>query len=343
MKIFDYLKRGLFWAILALCIIYLLFMSVGFLIYVAIEPNESSIELLKTIFELALWLSVPVLLGLLFLRTKRLIAIGLVFVAIFAFVYIPKIIPRSPEFSPDVPQITVMTFNLKATAEGIAPLIRDIDTDVVALQELSIEGAQAVETLQDIYPYQALHPQQDPNEGQGVISRYPIEADEYWEYDNVPHTLGHQRVEIDFDGNIIVLYNTHPWPPLAWETGYNDESHRVVLQDIVQRTLTENLPLILLGDFNMTDSFKEYDLVATHYTDSFQVAGDGLGYTFPNYKFAPFPRLLRLDYVWHSDHFQSQFVTVLDHNTQSDHSPVVAQLGLVESVTDDTTSEDNDD
>ncbi len=326
--VFNTIRR----VILVILAFYLLFTFLAFGIYIAVDPNTSTIELVKTVFELSLWLSIPVLLILVLLRGWRL-ALGALFVVIlFGVIYVPQLLPRTPEVVVDTPRLTMMTFNLKGTSEGIAAVVSATDADIVAFQELSESGAAALQSLESAYPHQALHPQADDNIGQGILSRYPIEADAYWEYPAVPHTLGHQRVEIDFNGTPIVLYNTHPWPPLGWETGYNDESHRVVVQDIAARTFAEELPLILAGDFNMTANFEEYDLLATHFTDSYRVAGDGIGYTFPNIRYEPLPAFLRLDYIWHSDHFQSVAAVVWPDQAQSDHAPVVATLAFVDAM-----------
>ena len=311
-----------------LCSLYLLLWFVGSLVYLLIDPNTSFVELLKTIYALGLWFAVPILVIVLLLRTWRLSLVALFMVIMFGVIYMPYLLPRNPVVDEDMPQLTVMTFNLKATSDGIAEVVRNADVDIVGVQELSIEGAENLRQLEDIYPYQALHPQEDPNIGQGILSRYPIEASTYWEYPDLPHTLGHQRVEVDFQGMIIVVYNTHPWPPLAWESGYDDESHRIVLQDIARRTFAEDLPVILVGDFNMTDSFEEYDLFASRFVDSYRAAGNGIGYTFPNNKYKPLPSILRLDYIWHSENFESVQAEVWDNHAQSDHSPVIATLAL---------------
>lgn len=314
--------------VLVLCGLYALLMGFGLVIDILIEPNRVEIELIKTLFEIALWLALPTLVIVLVLKAWRLALAMLLVVLVFTFFYAPLLLPRSQEAKPNSPQLTVMTFNVKTTSEGIVEIIRSADADIVALQELSQSGADALSGLEEMYPYRALHPQEDSNEGQGLLSRYPIEADEYWEYHNLPHTLGHQRVEIVFEETLFAIYNTHPWPPLAWEPEYHDQSHRVALQDVAERAFAEELPVLLVGDFNMTDNFKEYDLLSSRFTDSYLQAGRGIGYTFPNYKFEPLPPILRLDYIWHSNHFESIDSQVWSHHGQSDHSPVITNLIL---------------
>lgn len=328
MKQLNTILRWARWAVLAVCSIYLLFIFVGLITDLFLEPNRSSIELIKTLFELALWLSIPVFIGVILLRAWKLSIIALGAVILFGLIIVPQLIPRTPNIDPNARQLTVLTFNLKTTASGIEEVLRSANADIVALQELSQAGAETLAALSDIYPYQALHPQAVDYNGQGVLSRYTIVDDVYWEYADVPYTLGHQRIEIDFEGVILVLYNTHPWPPLGWETGYNDESHRVALQDIAKRTFAEELPLILVGDFNMSDSFAEYALLSSRFVDSYRAAGNSVGYTFPNEKLKPLPPLLRLDYIWHNAYFESVKSVVWGEYAGSDHSPVLSTLAL---------------
>jgi hypothetical protein len=73
--------------------------------------------------------------------------------------------------------------------------------------------------------------------------------------------------------------------------------------------------------------------VAQRLRDAYQAVGSGFGYSFPVVgKFprlfpSPFP-MLRLDYVWHSDHFGPAWAYRGDPG-QSDHHPIVAGLRRV--------------
>ncbi len=295
-----------------------------------VPPDNARVELFKTLFELLLWLAVPLLIVVLLLRTWRVVALMMVVTIAFVLTFLPYFIPRNPATYPSAPHIKMLTFNTEMKPDELADVIRSTDADIVALQEVSLEVADLLPELEDIYPYQAAHPQPDPLRGQAVLSRYPIESEEYWEYKDLLATMGHQRVSIDFEGTSIVIYNTHPWPALAFETGYDDESHRVAMVDVIERSLTEDGPVLVVGDLNMTDEFGEYDMLEEHYTDSFINAGNNIGYTYPNFKFEPFPPMLRLDFIWHNEYFVSEQAVVLSQHGSSDHSPLLATLALVE-------------
>jgi endonuclease/exonuclease/phosphatase family metal-dependent hydrolase len=92
-------------------------------------------------------------------------------------------------------------------------------------------------------------------------------------------------------------------------------------------------PVIAAGDFNLTDQNAGYGLVAEQLNDAHRRAGWGWGHTWQafrsEYAGLPLPsRLLRLDYVWYSDHWQVTDAWVGDWDGQSDHLPVFAILIL---------------
>lgn len=111
--------------------------------------------------------------------------------------------------------LAVLAFNAHAEQKVLEPmvaLLSQANADVVALQELSIPAAERfVEALGDKYPYQKLHPDENPFRGRGVLSRYPITVDRSWPVE-YPISIRLQRVEMDVEGTPIVLYNFHAFP-----------------------------------------------------------------------------------------------------------------------------------
>ena len=61
---------------IAVCGFYLALMLLGLPVYVLLDPNTSSIELIKMLFELALWLSIPILGLMIVARAWRLSILG---------------------------------------------------------------------------------------------------------------------------------------------------------------------------------------------------------------------------------------------------------------------------
>ncbi|GAB4516477.1 MAG: hypothetical protein OHK0046_21890 [Anaerolineae bacterium] len=305
------------------------------------------VEFAKSGLWLGLWTVVPMfgLAALLERRAALLMLPVLVALLLRTADYLYSPVPSVPE---EAQRLTVMTFNVlrdDGGAEAVEQVIRRSGADVVALQEFGLNtAAYLAQALAVEYPYQALHPQADHFRGQGVFSRYPILADDYWQFTDLPRmpftnlvrSHGHQRVEIDVNGQAIVVYNVHPWPPLEWQGALrftvepmSDESHQLTVRRLLHRAEQETLPTLMVGDFNMSDTFEEYALVTAHLTDSQRSAGRGFGHTYPARGLGPLPALIRLDYVFHDAGFISIQARTLDQYARSDHRPVLVELALL--------------
>jgi vancomycin resistance protein VanJ len=269
---------------------------------------------------------------------------ALLVTAVIAFVvwyggnFVPSGVPRSSTAA----TLRLMTYNLHAETNAIAPLaavIRESQADLVALQEVSPELAQVLSReLSDAYPYQALHPASDNAIlGQGVLSRYPIRTDEYWRI-----ALGHQRVEVDLGDESLTLYNTHPVHPFRLREGklFDSSGHQQEVDVILSRAKRDTGPVIIAGDFNMSDQSSDYQRIAQDFNDAYRERGWGLGFTFPDFAYASalpanlpvmslFVRpLARLDYVFHSADLQALSAYVVANSGGSDHRPVLAEFSV---------------
>lgn len=225
------------------------------------------------------------------------------------------------------PTLTVMTFNIDKSADALDPIlsiIRDSNADVVAVQELTSETAGIIEQeLADRYPHMALHPQRSGS-GLGILSRYPISDDEY-----VMLERAYQRVTLDVERQTVVLYTAHVVQPLGYRFRFSEREWEIM--EIVKRAAAEPFPVILAGDFNMTERSETYRKVTAHFADAYREAGWGLGLTYPASPkdrwglYYPGLPVLRLDYIFSSEDFR-----VLETHTLpsggSDHRPVLAQL-----------------
>jgi len=253
-------------------------------------------------------------------------------------IYVPPFLPRPALAAPeDAPQLSVLSYNLKSQAVNFEPLtqvIREADADVVALQELSEAAAAHLEmAFAAEYPYRALHPQPGaPIPGQGILSRYPITGDAYWRI-----YLGHQRVTLDVAGQAITVYNVHPGQPLS-PGGFTRRLEEITA--VLNRVRAEAGPLLLVGDFNMSDQSDPYREITAWYGDAYRQAGAGMGFTFPagvpqfqalsdTVRLRIFP-LARLDYIFYDAAFLPVAARVWPDSGGSDHHPVLATLALVE-------------
>jgi endonuclease/exonuclease/phosphatase family metal-dependent hydrolase len=137
---------------------------------------------------------------------------------------------------------------------------------------------------------------------------------------------------------------TGPWLKLSkkWRflkvPVYKYDKRSPEIQDLVQRVERETRPVIVAGDFNMTDETQDYDRVQKVMQDSFRKSGFGFGFTWPHgweLKFLVkrsnwrlnYP-VFRIDYIWYSKHWGAKSSSVLK-TTESDHLPVGAELILL--------------
>lgn len=276
-----------------------------------------------------LWVPALLLLPLcLLFRQKR--SVGLLLPAVFAFVftYGGQFLPRVTATPADAPHITVLSYNLLADGGDVShriAVIREVNADIVALQEFSHEASAVVPAaLADLYPFIALHPHDQGTAGQAILSRFPVLEDAYWRYDWLPVALGHQRVVLDIGGVPVILYNVHPTHPGMTGAGFFNPAYRSrEITDILARMAAENGPVLLMGDFNLTDLSEDYARITDRYQDAYRAAGWGMGPTFPAIPF------LRLDYLFFNDRFQAQAAKVWHTSGGSDHHGIVVQLALL--------------
>lgn len=320
----------------ALSIVSLLY--IGLLVLLLIAPflfNRPEMRgILRSILAILLFPSLLFLPLLLIFKIYRGALVMILPVLGCMFIYGPFLFPRSADATVDTQSLTVLTFNIQTAIENpesVAAIIRESSADIVAVQELSGQAADYFrEALADEFPYQALYPQDNPYVGQGLLSRYPILAEEYWRNEDLGPTLGHLRVQLDINGVPVTLYNTHPVPPFSFIGQFGLQAHSGAIAILLERAITETGPVILLGDFNMTPQFDEYHQVTASYTDAFRVVGHpGLGFTYPNGLQLPLPPLVRLDYVFYNDSFRGQEAYVLAHSGSSDHLPLWVELVLL--------------
>lgn len=255
----------------------------------------------------------------------------------FWLLYGELLLPRHPPAETTTqPPMTVAIYNILSDTSDpvrIKDAITSLDADIIGLVEVGAVHAQLFSAeLAERYPYQSLHPKKNPFNGVGLLGIYPILQEEV--IYPFAGSMAHLRVVLDIDGVFVTVYVAHParprglTSPLAYNTDRRDADITVLCDNYLSQ---ETGPLIVLGDFNMSDQSDVYRRVDVLLDDAFRAVGWGMGFTFPNYwrsSFRLIPRLLRIDYVWLNDDFRAYEAFVAQDSGTSDHYPVVARIGL---------------
>ena len=269
-------------------------------------------------------------------RSRPAIISTLLVLALFLALFLPRFLPRSTSSPPATGEpLRVMTLNLgvrRAPPQRLVEAIERENADLVAVQELLPATAWALRRgLGERYPHTVLEPGQSDT---GLLSRYPILASERFR----PAGFGRAALQarLDVDGTAVHVIVVHPRPPEFCElqgcpvpTGvcYDELDRQVV--DIAARAAALPGPVLVLGDFNMSEETRAYDRMASILKDAFREAGQGFGFTFPvgrSLNGIPVPGpLIRLDYVFHSGELFASGARV-GCGAGSDHCFVVAEL-----------------
>lgn len=249
----------------------------------------------------------------------------------------PYFLPRQRDYTDAGPALKVLTLNIHQPASDealteITRIINQTEADIVAVQELGPSPQERLgKQLEYFYPYQSLHTDENyPGSGQGVLSKYPILAEEYWKAGG--EWNGNQRVEIDFDGESIVIYNVHPHPPIERGLDPQMASHEQTLLDVYERAIAEESAVLIMGDFNMTTQFRAYEVIESRYHDAYREVGEiGFGFTHPHFAGIPLPTFWRVDYVFYDpQHFRGVNARMLDGSVHTDHLPLLVRLQLLD-------------
>jgi endonuclease/exonuclease/phosphatase (EEP) superfamily protein YafD len=221
-----------------------------------------------------------------------------------------------------------MTYNAyirNSDADQIASIVKEHHPDIVGLHELRKGVAEALENrLSEQYPYLEIE-----SGCCGILSRYPI-------LDYQTFQLGEDRAQqatLDLDGRPVNVFNVHLQIPLETTSGsfdlssteYVNDLRDANVQDLLSRLGAMDTPVIVIGDFNLTDQQRSYAALTHRLRDAHHESGWGMGFT---------ARILslglpmwRIDYVFYSPQLVALRTAFGDFGA-SDHRPVIAELAF---------------
>ncbi len=283
------------------------------------------------------WLPVGLIPGLVVagLARRKWLSLALTGPGIFiGLTFAPFFLPSSNNTPPTSPILKIMSYNLwlgNQNVLAISEVIRQEQPDILLLQELNPAIAQTLfDELSNLFPDSELYfdfVQESEHEFpffQAVISRYPlmpisVEADK-----------GRvQKVMVETPTGPLAVWNVHPVPPI-----YFGSQHCQQLSALAADIAAVDGPLIVGGDFNITNQSELYQSINRYLGNAHREAGWGLDFTFPasphtqGLPVATGP-LYRLDHIFYSRHFFAHSAQTLTESGGSDHLPVAAKLGAV--------------
>lgn len=257
------------------------------------------------------------------------------FIITYGHLYMPRLLVSTAR-----PTLTVMAHNAlysNTDADQIIAIIETHQPDVMGFSELNISVSQElVRRISGDYPYYYF------DKGYGIFSRYPIHEFTTFEMSETEWSNSRaQKFVLDFDGHRVTLIHAHPYTvpielkkfslfgvklglPLALNNSYRDADVEGVLSKIEQ----VDGPLIVMGDFNLTDQQNDYKELTRDLLDAHRESGWGLGLTFTRFRPLGIP-MWRIDYVFHSSDMVALHTTLGDFGG-SDHKPVIVELGFIE-------------
>jgi endonuclease/exonuclease/phosphatase (EEP) superfamily protein YafD len=305
-------------------------------------PEDTGVLALTNIFAPYLFAPLAILLPLaLLLRSRVLLWPGVSLFVLAGALFVPSMLPSASRPDTD-PELRIVTFNQLYSNSDVdstlAVLLRQ-DADIIALQELSYPVQQALDELEQQYPYRVLQPHHLPG-GMGMVSRYPITQVEELE------GIRGLRATVLVDGQPITLLNVHPSPPngimelrLPFSQrqvrlpGYDPSRRNEQLAPLLAIIPSIEGPLIVAGDLNTADREPMYRRFAALLHDAHGETGWGPGYTYSNHgwglnpAYMPVLPRVRLDYIWSSGGLVPVSAYTTCEVAASDHCMVVAELG----------------
>jgi len=294
---------------------------------------------LASTFNLFLFVAaLPLAFCLLLMRTRM--AFGTLLLLLILFLttspLFPQLLAMLPAKNAGAP-VSMMTFNLGwelTSPELLAQTIASSQADIVAVQEVTAQAATILtRELAAIYPYRILDPAVATT---GLLSKLPIVS---YQWLTPPRGRPYPHVVVDQGSAHWHIFPIHFYPPgiLWWERlhvprGLIETALEGEVAYLLQQVAGVSGPVVILGDFNMSDQSDAYTAITASLQDSFRQAGIGLGRTFPNnFRLAgmriPFP-FVRIDYVFHSSHLETTSARVQCIEEQSDHCAVLVGLSL---------------
>lgn len=242
------------------------------------------------------------------------------------------------------------------TMDSVAAYVRRLQPDVICLQEYETMQSGDVKRIDSLYrdwPYRAYNfvygGANDIGYGTALFSRFPIHESRRIIFDHSANSMLCADLLLP-GGDTVRLFNNHLQSTQVDERSQSrverlevrgeegpkqfmrhlgshlktNYRRRAVQVDTVSRMIAASpYPAIVVGDFNDTPVSYTYRKMRGDLEDTFVNAGSGYAYTY-NRLFS----MLRIDYIFHSPHFET-LTYRSDDRPWSDHNPVFVQMKYI--------------
>jgi endonuclease/exonuclease/phosphatase (EEP) superfamily protein YafD len=274
-----------------------------------VAPQRAGPLALSEVFAPHLLVPVLLLLPIAVISTSRTMRLGVAMALTVGLIrFGPGLVSIPPRpASADEQVVRVNSWNLEAGAPAIFHLLEQLgatDADIVALQELTPEHAAALEADKEVtnrFPHRALLPRPGVG-GIGLLSRFPIAS----ATDDVNPVV--QEVELHLARGSLTVVNAHPFPPhyrvlqaiplpFAYDPAQRD-ADILRIRGPVDRAIAAGRPLLVVGDYNITDRDPGFADLSAGLWDAHRDVGQGPGSTWrpSRLEFLPFG-ILRIDHL----------------------------------------------
>jgi vancomycin resistance protein VanJ len=310
-----------------LLLLYLLFLSFYLVLRFLIQADWNWLLLLHNAALYFFLLLIPGILLALLIRTRRIAGFYLLFLVIGMLWFLPILAAKGGAGSAEN-SIHLISFNFfpeNQQQDGAVEWLLAQDADMLLLQEIPA----ALPELEAAYPYFVYN----TNSRHASFSRYPINTSGEFNLQEEAQ----QRLILEIDGQHIAIYNLHLWMPLNDKEAdfllfrYDETRRNAQISDLLRFVEGETLPLLLAGDFNMSEWSPIYTQLDSIMDDAYRSSSWGIGATWPAGASEELPNFLpplfRLDYFWYSGGIEPLSV-YLGQPLGSDHLPIIMDFLL---------------
>lgn len=278
-----------------------------------VAPRRDGVLALTQVFAPFLFLGLLFLAPLAFLRGATLLRVLLAVCCVVGGVrFAPRVEAPTPEAAPGAARVTVMSWNMFIAnpRRGAArQLLLSRPAEIVALQEVDESWLSSRDpALERVYPHRSRAFVGGARE-LAVLSTYPIV--EYHPFEvrgGGRDSVAGLWVRLKLGGgHTLAVATAHPLPPetgapvcarpLCFAPSLRDAQIRQV-RAAVAPLLGRGEPLLLVGDFNVTEREPAYRELTAGLQDAHALVGEGLGLTWrPSQLMGREWPLLRIDYL----------------------------------------------